>query len=96
MYTLNKKIRNLAPYQPLAGTYKIRLDANESAFSLPAEIVRQIHAAIEKVDFNRYPDPNATQLCNAFAGFYGIDPASVTAGNGSDELISILLSAFLM
>lgn len=96
MYTLNQKIRNLTPYQPVAGTYKIRLDANESAFSLPDKIASQIHAAIEEVDFNRYPDPNATQLCSAFADFYGIDPACVTAGNGSDELISILISSFLM
>ena len=29
MYTLNEKIRDLEPYKPIAGEYKIRLDANE-------------------------------------------------------------------
>ena len=28
-YELNKKIRELEPYEPISGTYKIRLDANE-------------------------------------------------------------------
>ena len=26
-YELNKKIRELEPYEPISGTYKIRLDA---------------------------------------------------------------------
>jgi histidinol-phosphate/aromatic aminotransferase/cobyric acid decarboxylase-like protein len=30
-----------------------------------------------------------------FAGYYGIDPACVVAGNGSDELIAVIMGAFL-
>lgn len=96
MYKLNKKICDLVPYQPVSGSYKIRLDANESGFNLPVEIMEQIHNAIDNVDFNRYPDPNASELCGAFADYYGIDKEYVTAGNGSDELISLICSAFLM
>lgn len=96
MYTLNEKISGLVPYEPVAGTYKIRLDANESCFNLPAEIMARLHLALDSLDFNRYPDPNARELCAAFAGYYGIDAACVTAGNGSDELISVIMNAFLM
>lgn len=96
MYTLNDKISGLVPYEPVSGTYKIRLDANESCFNLPAEIMEQLHLALGSLDFNRYPDPNAQELCTAFAGYYGIDAGCVTAGNGSDELISIIMNAFLM
>lgn len=96
MYTLNDKISGLVPYEPVSGTYKIRLDANESCFNLPAEIIQQLHKALDTLDFNRYPDPNAQELCAAFAGYYGIDANCVTAGNGSDELISIIMNAFLM
>ena len=32
---LNQKIRDLKPYDPIQGTYQIRLDANESYFNLP-------------------------------------------------------------
>lgn len=96
MYTLNDKISGLVPYEPVSGTYKIRLDANESCFNLPVEIMAQLHMALDTLDFNRYPDPNAQELCAAFAGYYGIDAGCVTAGNGSDELISIIMNAFLM
>lgn len=94
-YELNKKIRNLQPYEPISGTYKIRLDANECPVSYPEDIMNQVREAVEKVDFNRYPDPMATEVVNSFAEYYGINPENVTAGNGSDELIFLIESAFL-
>lgn len=94
-YTLNDKIKNLVPYEPISGTYDIRLDANECPVNLPEDIRRQLLDAMDSVAFNRYPDPLATELVRSFADFYGIDPALVTAGNGSDELIFLVESAFL-
>lgn len=40
-YELNAKIRELSPYQPISGSYRIRLDANESFLSLPRELVER-------------------------------------------------------
>lgn len=94
-YELNKKIRELEPYEPISGTYKIRLDANESPLSYPEEIMKQVREAIEKIEFNRYPDPLATEVVNAFSEHYKINSECVTAGNGSDELIFLTESAFL-
>lgn len=94
-FVLNEKIRNLTPYSPVEGEYGIRLDANESYFSLSEEILEEVKEAVGKVAFNRYPDPFASELCEAFANFYGIDKNFVTAGNGSDELISVIMNAFL-
>lgn len=94
-YKLNKKICDLEPYEPISGTYKIRLDANECPFNYPDDIIMQIKKEIECIDFNRYPDPSASSVVNAFADFYGINPEYVTAGNGSDELIFLIESAFM-
>lgn len=94
-YTLNKKIKELTPYEPISGTYDIRLDANECPDNLPPEIQAQIAGAMQELQFNRYPDPLATRLVNSFAEYYNIDPSWVTAGNGSDELIFLIESAFL-
>ena len=94
-YKLNKKIVDLVPYEPISGTYKIRLDANECPTDLPEDIKAQLKAAIDALPFNRYPDPLATGVIKAFSDFYGIDPELVTAGNGSDELIFLIESAFL-
>ena len=93
--TLNKKIVDLVPYEPISGTYKIRLDANECPTDLPEDIKSELKAAVDKVSFNRYPDPLAQGVTEAFAKFYGIKPELVTAGNGSDELIFLIESAFL-
>ena len=95
MYQLNDKIINLVPYEPISGTYKIRLDANECPTTLPDDIRDEIKAGLDSLDFNRYPDPMATALVHSFAEYYGLNPAFVTAGNGSDELIFLIESAFL-
>lgn len=95
-YILNEKIRELKPYEPIKGNYPIRLDANESFILPPHNIILKVYNAVEKIKYNRYPDPLAEELCNAFADFYKVDAANVTAGNGSDELISIISNAFLM
>ncbi len=95
MYTFSEKTAALSPYEPNSGTYRIRLDANES-FLLPTETDRAAMArAIEELDLRRYPDPLAVKPCKAFASLYGIDEDTVTAGNGSDELISVIMSTFL-
>lgn len=91
---LANKTAQFVPYQPITGEYRVRLDANES-FLLPTESDRAaMAAAAGAAAFNRYPDPLASEVCSAFAALYGVDPALVTAGNGSDELISVLLNAF--
>lgn len=95
MYELNDKVKNLKPYDPICGEYKIRLDANESFLALPEEIRSEIFQRMDKSSWNRYPDPTATGVCRAFAEYYGVPQECVAAGNGSDELILILLSSFL-
>jgi len=94
-YILSDKTASLKPYTPNEGVYRIRLDANES-FLLPTESDRDaMGQLIAELDLRRYPDPLATETCEAFAALYGLNPATLTAGNGSDELISVIMSVFL-
>lgn len=94
-YQLNDKITGLKPYEPITGEYPIRLDANES-FLQPSAIMRaKISMEIVDGGLNRYPDPLCKKACKAFADYYNIDAANVTAGNGSDELLMLLPMAFL-
>lgn len=95
MYTLAPKAGSLHPYDCSEGVYRVHMDANES-FLLPTEADRMKMArAAADVALNRYPDPLARDLCAAFASLYKVKPELVTAGNGSDELISVILSTFL-
>lgn len=95
MFSLNRKVKDLVPYDPIEGTYRIRLDANESYITLPLEIKEEIAQTVKDIHFNRYPDPYAANVCALFAKYYGVPAKNVTAGDGSDELISIIMNAFL-
>ena len=95
MYQLNEKIRNLKPYDPISGEYAVRLDANESFFGLPRDLRQEFAHIASELVLNRYPDPLSTEVCKAFADYYQVPVENVTAGNGSDELISIICNSFL-
>ncbi len=90
-----KKLSGIEPYIVDTGKYKARLDANESFISIPEAIRFKISNALENFDYNRYPDPAAQNLKQAFAEYYGIKSECVGVGNGSDEIISLLMSCFL-
>ena len=92
MYKLIEKLEKLEPYDPIQGEYELRLDANESFIKTDYDNIIQ---GLKNVDINRYPDPYAKRLIQTYCDFYGIDPDLVTAGNGSDELISIISACFL-
>ena len=89
-YTLHEKLKGLTPYEPVAGTFSVRLDANESYFKLfPTGFVWSFMRSSVPLIFNRYPDVTAKTVRERYASYYGIDPDLLTAGNGSDELISL-------
>lgn len=92
---LPPNIEKLTPYDPALIRYPVKLDANESFIPMPETIRQKIVAAVAEVPLNRYPDPMATDLCAAAADFWGVAPNCVVAGNGSDELIALLLTAFV-
>lgn len=94
-YQLNKKVRDLTPYDAINGDYAIRLDANESFFNPNELFTQEIAQEMAKVVFNRYPDASCKKLRESFAALYGLSPEAVVAGNGSDELITIIMGALL-
>ncbi len=90
-----KKLEGLEPYIVDTGKYKARLDANESFISIREDIRAKMRFAIDEFDFNRYPDPDATKLKKAFCDYYNIKEQNVGVGNGSDEVISLIMNCFL-
>lgn len=94
MYELPEKLKQLKAYEPNSGQYNVHLDANESFLAIPKEIKQEIAKAVQEINYERYPDPSSKKVCEAFAKFFELDPSIVVAGNGSDELISIILANF--
>ena len=70
----------------------IKLSSNEGAFGPPPSAQEAIIAAAR--DAHRYPDGGATKLREAIGARFGLDPARIVCGNGSDELIAYLILAY--
>jgi histidinol-phosphate aminotransferase len=70
----------------------IKLSSNEGAFGPPPAAIAAIQAMAAEA--HRYPDGGATALREAIGGRFGLDPARIVVGNGSDELISLLILAY--
>jgi histidinol-phosphate aminotransferase len=70
----------------------IKLDANENPYGCSPRVSQ----ALSKYPYlNIYPDSNQTELRESLSIYLGLEPDYLVAGNGSDELIDLLLRMFL-
>ena len=90
---LRAELSELRAYEPHAGRFEVRLDANESPPLLSAEASAALAQAMIPAQLNRYPDPRATALREAIAASCGASVDEVLVGTGSDEIIALLLTA---
>lgn len=87
MFDINKitraNVKKLQPYSSARnefdGIAEISLDANENPFGF---------------GLNRYPDASMKRLKNRFAEFRTVEEDRLIFGNGSDEIIDLLIRAF--
>ena len=88
-------LRGSAAYHvPLPPRVIAKLDANELPYSLPAELRARLAAVLADVALERYPDPRAAKLRTVVARHTGVNEDQLVFGNGSDELIAMLVNAF--
>jgi histidinol-phosphate aminotransferase len=70
-----------------------KLSSNESPFG-PSPRAQEAYRHVAD-NLGHYPDGSATALREAIGTRYGLDPARIVCGNGSDDLISLLAHAFI-
>jgi histidinol-phosphate aminotransferase len=78
--------------QPRDGVF-IKLNTNENPYSPSPRALEAMRAAVDE-RLRLYPDPMATALREAAAERHGVGPEWVLAGNGSDDLLTILVRTF--
>jgi len=88
------KIKALKAYQVENFDCPIKLHANENSFSPPAEILDLFQDTFRTFQWNRYPDPDSQKLKETLSRRLDVTPEHITIGNGSDELIQILIQIF--
>ena len=94
---VRKNIRNLGGYipgeQPGEKRY-IKLNTNENPYPPSPRVADAIQRELND-GLRLYPDPASGPFLQKASTVYGFPSASLAAGNGSDELLSILTRTFL-
>src|SRR4051812_27529748 len=89
------ELSELSAYLPDLASYRVRLDANEAPSIMTAAAKQRIAEVLADGAWERYPDPSLLALRQAIAGSLGVTAQEILPGVGSDEVISLLLTAFV-
>lgn len=91
-------LAGMRPYvpgeQPQGGKF-VKLNTNENPYPPPQSVIEAITAAARS-GLQRYPDPTASSFRRRAAEVLDLPgPEWILAGNGSDEILTILVRAFV-
>lgn len=92
---IKKSIMNFSSYdakRDLTGTV---LDANENYKDYFSIYKDEVIEELNKLSINRYPEFDGGSLRRELAGYVRLQPSNIIIGNGSDELISIIVNSFI-
>jgi histidinol-phosphate aminotransferase len=90
-------VRRLHPYVPgeqpkIAGL--IKLNTNENPYPPSPRVLAATRAAVDG-RLRLYPNPTAQALREKLAGLHGCSPENIIVGNGSDELLAMVVRCFV-
>jgi histidinol-phosphate aminotransferase len=80
--------------QPGPGERVIKLNTNENPYP-PSPRVLEAIRALDGDSLRRYPNPTSEPFRVAAARALGVTPDMILAGNGSDEILGLVVRAFL-
>ena len=97
MNYFRENIQKAEPYtpgeQPQDGGF-IKLNTNENPYPPCRAVLSAMKKAVDSA-LRLYPDPLATKVREAAAAVFGVTPEMVIVGNGSDDILSILMKSFV-
>jgi len=95
---VRRNIKKLRPYrpgeQPAVGADVIKLNTNENAYP-PSPAVTAAMRKFPVTVLRKYPDPTAETFRKAAARVLKVDPEMILAGNGSDEILNMIIRTFV-
>lgn len=90
-----KDVEGYVPGEQLNDPDIIKLNTNENPYPPSPQVVQAVHG-FDAVALRKYPDPVAVAFRAACAERFGLPgPEWVVAGNGSDEILSLVLRTFV-
>jgi len=89
---LRPEVLALSAYHVQDASGLVKLDAMENPYTWPEEMIDEWVGKLRHIGVNRYPDPVAESLRLALRAANAVpDEVGLMLGNGSDELIQIIL-----
>jgi histidinol-phosphate aminotransferase len=76
-----------------AAAPRINVASNESALGPSPQAIAAARASMDGIE--RYPEDGPARLAEAIGAAFGLDPARIVCGHGSDELLGRLARAYL-
>lgn len=99
---ISAEIKNLKPYvpgKPISETKRefglksvVKMASNENPLGASPKALAAIKKAAKEI--NLYPDGACFELKEAYAKEFGLNPNQLVFGNGSDELLNILMQIY--
>ena len=80
--------------QPQGGTV-LKLNTNENPYGPSPKVLEAIREAANDENLRKYPDPMGNSFREAAAKVYGVKPTNILCGNGSDDILTILIRTFV-
>jgi histidinol-phosphate aminotransferase len=94
---IRANVRALSGYVPGEQTSDpeiIKLNTNENPYPPPEGVMRALRN-IPADALRKYPDPLCAQLRERLAALHGVEPDRILCGNGSDEILTLCMRAFV-
>jgi histidinol-phosphate aminotransferase len=92
---VKKSIEVLKNYSVKEEEVKVRLNANESPYDIPMNIKNLLGDVLLKENLNRYPDSECYGFKERILKYTGLNIENIIVGNGSDEIIKMIIDAFV-
>jgi histidinol-phosphate aminotransferase len=99
----NNSVRELTPYQPgkpieefereLGITSSIKMASNENPLGPSQKVMMAAQNALLKAHF--YPDGDCYELKQVLSTFLSVQPNQITVGNGSENILELIVKAYL-
>lgn len=90
---LRPELADIKPYLPTLGQFRIRLDANEAPPLFGEHVKERLAREFSRLALERYPDATSSHLRESLAERLGVSRDQILLGVGSDEIITMLLTA---
>lgn len=91
---VSSNIKAISSYTVPQIECSVKLDGNESPYEPDNGFKDKIENELSKVKLNRYPDPNLNLIRSKLAEIYSFPEKGIILGNGSDEIIQMLITVF--